>query len=247
MRLPRGRVRWIGATALVAAVASFAAVYLALSGGGDSPPANPEAAPSPTPAPAALTSIRLPGEGWIATEHELVALRDSTDPLYALTPALPACVPIQAFELALFANEPGFRSGTTLQFERPLAHGGLVRVTRLSATFSAPAHVAGILAAAKDALGGEALPGCVLAAAARDGIKAEVADGPPLAVPVAGVSRVLRYTASAASGGGTVTQALAWWGQGEQLVVLTISAAGDGPDDGELAAIARAAGGGDAQ
>jgi len=118
-----------------------------------------------------------------------------------------------------------------------------MRVTRLTVTFADTAAVEAILTAARDALGGPDFGSCMLAAAARDGVEATAEEGPALPVPPGGVSRVLRYTAAASSGGGTVTQAVGWWGEGERLVALTISAAGEGPDDAELATVARAAGG----
>lgn len=244
MRLPRGRERIIGGIALGALVAAFLVVYLLLRGGDDSPA--DRVAGDPTPgASGELTAAALPGEGWTSSGTELVSLFDSPDPVFPATPEISECAPIRAFEGVLFENEPSFSSGESQLFERPLADGGMLRVTRMTVTFSEAAAVEAILAAARGAFEGTALGPCMVAVAARDGIEATAEEGATLPVPVGGVSRVLRYTAAAASGGGTVTQAVAWWGDDERLVALTISAAGDGPDDAELARIARAAAGGE--
>lgn len=243
MRLPHGRERLIGGIALGALVAAFLVVYLLLRGGDDSPA--DRVAGDPTPgASGELTAAALPGEGWTSSETELVSLFDSPDPVFAATPDISECAPLQAFEATLFENEGAFTSGESRLFERPLADGGTLRVTRLTVTFSEAAAVEAILAAARGAFEGPALGPCMVAVAARDGIQATAAEGAALPVPAGGVSRVLRYTAAAASGGGTVTQAVGWWGEGDRLVALMISAAGEGPGDAELATIARAAGGG---
>jgi len=158
-----------------------------------------------------------------------VSLFDSPDPVFPATPDLSECAPMQAFEGVLFENEPAFSSGESQLFERPLADGGTVRVSLLTVTFSNASAAEAILTSARGALGGPGFAPCMLAAAARDGIEATAAEGAALPVPAGGVSRVLRYTASAASGGGTVTQAVGWGGEGERLVALTISAAGEAP------------------
>ncbi|MBE0608840.1 MAG: hypothetical protein IH609_05645, partial [Dehalococcoidia bacterium] len=187
----------------------------------------------------------LPGQGWTPSGTELVSLFDSPDPVFPATPDLSECAPIQAFEGVLFENEAAFSSGESQLFERPLADGGTVRVSLLTVTFSNTSAAEAILTSARGALGGPEFAPCMLAAAARDGIEATAEEGATLPAPVGGVSRVLRYTAAAASGGGTVTQAVAWWGDDERLIALTISAAGEGPDDAELARIAQAAAGGE--
>lgn len=243
-RLPRGRERLIGGVAVGAMLAAFVVVYLLLRGGDDGPAgALPAGEQTPQATASAFTASSLPGEGWTTSETELVGLFDAPDPLFAATPDLPECAPIQAFEGALAANEAAFAGGESLLFEREMPDGGMVRVTRLSATFSDAAAVSAILADARKAFDGEALPLCVLAGAARGGIEATATDGAELPVPAGGVSRVLRYKAAPAAGGGTVTQAVAWWGQGERLVVLTIASAGEGLSDAELAGIVTAAGG----
>lgn len=243
VRLPRGREWLVGGAALGALVAAFVVVYVFARGGGDGPSAE-QVTGDPTPgASGELTAAALPGEGWTSAGTELVSLFDSPDPVFAATPDLSECAPMQAFEGALFENESAFSDGESQLFERPLADGGTLRVTRLTVTFADPVAVEAILTAAREALGGPDFGRCMLAIAARDGIEATAAEGAALPVPPGGVSRVLRYTAAAAAGGGTVTQAVGWWGEGERLVALTISAAGEGPDDAELATIARAAGG----
>lgn len=242
VRLSRARVRLFGGIALGALAAAFLLVYLLVRGGDDS--SADQVTGDPTPgASAELTTSALPGDGWTSSETELVSMFDSPDAVFAATPDISECAPIQTFEDVLFENEGAFSSGESQLFERPLADGGTLRVTRLTATFSGTAAVEAILAAARGAFEGSALEPCMLAAAARDGIEATAAEGAALPVPAGGVSRVLRYTAAAVSGGGTVTQAVAWWSEGERLIALTISAAGEGPGDAELATIARAAGG----
>lgn len=244
MRLPRGRVRLAGGIALGALAAAFVVVYLLARGDGDSPAEQVTGDPAPG-ASGELTAAALPGEGWTSSGTELVSLFDSPDPVFPAPPDLAECAPIQAFEGVLFENEPAFSSGESQLFERPLADGGTVRVSLLTVTFSDSAAADAILAAARTAFGGDALPGCILAGGAREGIEATAEEGPALPVPSDGVSRVIRYTGVASSGGGVVTQAVGWWGEGERLVALTISAAGEGPDDAELARIAQAAAGGE--
>ena len=244
VRLPRGRERLIGGLALGGLLAAFLVVFFAVRGGdGDSAASPTDATPGPGTT-GRLEPASLPGEGWTASETELVALFDAPGPVFAATPDLPACGPIATFEGVLFESERAFSGGEHQLFERPLANGGTLRVAVLTATFSDRGAVEAILAAARGALERREFAPCMLAAVARDGIEATAAEGATLPVPANGVSRVLRYTASAASGGGMVTQAVAWWGEGERLVALTISAAGEGPDDAELARIAQAATGG---
>jgi hypothetical protein len=235
----------IGGIVLGAAIAVTLAAYLLLRDGGGDPPNGTTGTDSSTETPGALSGSALPGEGWSSSEIELVSLFDSPDAVFAATPDLAECAPIQAFEAVLVGNEAAFASGMTRQFERAPGDGGVLRVTQTMVTFSDAAAVQAILAEARAALGGAGFAPCVLAAAAAGGIQATAEEGPPLPIPTGGVSRVLRYTASGASGGGTVTQAVGWWGEGEQLVALTVSAAGEAPTDAELEVIARAAAGGD--
>lgn len=244
-RFPRGRERLIGGVALGAMLLAFVVVYLLVRGGDDGRPASAQPTGDPTRAPSAsLIAGSLPGDGWTSSETELVSLFDAPDPAFAATPDLPECESVRVFENALFANEAAFTGGESRLFERPLADGGVVRVTQLAVTFSDAAAVEAVLASAREAFGGPELPACMLAAALRDGIEASAEDGPALPVPPDGFSRVLRYTATSASGGGTVTQAVGWWVEGVRLVMLTVSAAGEGPSDAELAAIGQAASGG---
>ena len=242
VRLPPGRSRRIGGITLARAiVVGWAGTLLLRGGGDDQTPGGTPAAVSADQTPVPLGASALPGEGWVASETELVSLFDSPGAVFPATPDLAACAPVRAFEDVLFENEPAFSRGESQLFERPLADGGTVRVSLLTVTFSDASAVEAILASARSALGGPGFAACMIAAAARDGIEATAAEGAALPVPAGGVSRVLRYTAVAASGGGTVTQAVGWWGAGERLVALTVSAAGEGPDDAELARIAQAA------
>ncbi len=242
MRLPQGRERLIGCIALgVLGAAALLVGFLVFRDGSNSTDddlAKSDATPTP---PGLLTIAALPGSGWTTYETELVTLDDSPLPVFALAPDLPECATFQDFESTLFEHQAAFTGGQSRLFERPLTDGGILRVTKFEATFSERAAVAAILAAAQAAIEGPEFASCMLAAASLEGIEAAAEEGPPLMVPPTGVSRVLRYTATAASGGGTVTQAVGWWSDGERLIGLVVSAAGDGPDDAELAAVARAA------
>ncbi len=226
MRLPQGREWLVGGIALGALAAAFVVVYLLARGDGDSPTDRVSSDPTPG-ASGELTAAALPVRADFHRDRTGVVVRFAR-PGVPATPDLSECAPMQAFEGVLFENEPAFSSGESQLFERPLADGGTVRVSLLTVTFSNASAAEAILTSARGALGGPGFAPCMLAAAARDGIEATAAEGAALPVPAGGVSRVLRYTASAASGGGTVTQAVGWWGEGERLVALTISAAGEG-------------------
>lgn len=246
MRLPRGRAGLVGAIVLGGSlVVAAGGLFVLASGDDDDPPEDSSVtAPTATPGTQHLTTGDLPGSGWTTSETELVSLDDAPGPIFALAPDLPACTGLREFEATLFENHAAFVSGQSRSFERPQADGGVLRVTRIEVNFATAAPVGAILTAARSAIQGEDFTGCMLAAAALDGIDATADDGPALPIPAAGVARVVRYTATAASGSGTVTQAVGWWGEGEQLVGLIVSAAGDGPTDADLAVIARAAVGG---
>jgi hypothetical protein len=240
MRFPRERWQVLLIVAVAAGIVGIAAVIV-LQGGGESPsPADSTTEPRPTGEPT-TSAISLPGEGWSATTMALVSLEESPSPVFGAVPDLPQCAALQSLESALFGFEPSFAGGETRQFERQLAGGGLMRVTRATVRFSRPEPVPEILQIAARVLDGPGFPDCLLAAAARDGIVATATDEAPLPVPHGGASRVIRYTADARSGGGTVTQAVAWWGSDDFLDALFISAAGEAPTDAELASIALAA------
>lgn len=244
VHLPRGRAWLVGGVALGALIAALGAAYLILRDGGGDPPTGTVASDATPAEPGSLSASALPGNGWTTSETELVSLFDSPGPVFSATPDLPECAPLRVFEGVLFENEPAFSGGESQLFERPLADGGTLRVSLLTVTFSGPSTVEAILASARSALEGPGFAPCMIAAAARDDIEATATEGAALPVPAGGVSRVLRYSAVASSGGGTVTQAVGWWGDGERLMALTVSAAGEGPDDAELARIAQAAAGG---
>ncbi len=236
MRLALGSKLGIGGVVLAAVC--LAILILALVRSGDSPGAPVQDPGSP------LAVTNLPGSGWASSETELVSLFDSPNPVFAVTPDLPECSPLQDLESVLYANEAAFAKGQSRTFERSTSGGGTTRVTQLRVTFSDANVTQDILEAARTTIAGPALAPCLVATAAREGVAAIPAEGPALPTPTGGVSRVLRLTGDGPSGGGTVTEAVGWWSEGQELVVLSISAAGDGPDDATLSAIALAAGAG---
>lgn len=239
-----GRRRIVAGAAGLLLVAVAAVVIVVMNRGGEDEPTAPQGADATQqpgrPVPALLEASDLPGDGWETTDIELVTLTDSPNFIAPVSPSLEACAPLLAFESLLYANENSFESGTSRSFARYTADGGVQSVHQSLVTFADADTVVAIMAAAGPALTDDDLPNCILAGIARDGFEATFEAGPALPVPADGIGRILRYRSTGATGA-SVTQAIAWWPEGQIILSLTISAAGSDFTDGELAAIADAA------